>query len=178
MTARTQHEAPARSPESTMDSGLSHFLALERMASRMPRDFTASLLSQEELDRVRAILYGPQRPVATDKRLINLGLAKLVLGKVVATRAAQEAIWQERYELRRGNDRHPLKLVQVLEVRSHREAMTIAWNIARQDVGRRWRYHLIQMGEEPQWTIFLPPPRQWDDFAPRPYFLEIQKLST
>lgn len=177
MTLSAQHEAPARSPVSTEEAGLSSFLALERMASRTPREFTASLLSQEELDRVRALLYGPQRPIATDKRLLNLGLAKVVLGKVVATRAAWEAIWKERYEIRRGNDKRPLKLVQVLETRSHREAMTAAWHLARQDVGSRWRYHLVQMGEEPRWTIFLPPPRQWDD-APRPYVLEIQKLST
>ncbi len=178
MTPTAQQEAPARSPDSTMDSGLLHFLDLDRAASRTPRDFTASLLSPEELDRVRALLWGPQRPVALDKRLINLGLAKVVLGKAVASRAAWEAIWMERYEIRRGNDRRPLKTVQVLEVRSHREAMTAAWNIARQDVGLRWQHHLLQVGEEPRWTIFLPPPRQWEQCSIRPYVLEIHKLST
>ncbi len=178
MSEYAHHEAPARSPGSTQESGLSCFLDLERAASRTPRAFVANLLSPEELKRVRALPYGPQHPVANDRRLMCLGLAKAALGKVVATKAAWEAVWQERYEIRRGNDRRPLKLVQVLEARSHREAMTTAWNIARQDVGRRWQYHLVQMGEEPQWTIFLPPPRQWDDFAPRPYVLEIQKLST
>jgi hypothetical protein len=177
MNARAHYEAMARSPESTMDSGLSSFMDQKRMASRTPREFTASLLSPEELDRVRALLYGPQRPARLDKRLISLGLAKIVLGKVVATKAAWEAIWQERYELRRGNDKRPLKLVQLLEVSSHREAMTTAWNTAKQDVGPRWQHHLLQMGEEPRWTIFLPPPRQWDDFAPRPYVLEIKKLN-
>ncbi len=176
MTQIAQQAAPAQSPVSTDEAGLSHFLALERMANRTPRAFIASLLSPEELDRVRALLYGPQRPVATDKRLLNLGLARIVLGKVVATKAAWEAIWMESYEIKRGNDRRPLKLVQVLEASSHREAMTTAWNIARKDVGPRWQHHLLQMGEEPRWTIFLPPPRQWEQCSIRPYVLEIHKL--
>ncbi len=171
-----QPEAPAQSPESTMDSGLPHFQDLNHAANRTPRAFTASLLNEEEIARVRALMWGPQRPMKLDKRLMSLGLAKAVLGKVVATRAAWEGIWQERYEIRRGNDKRLLKVVQVLEVRNHREAMTTAWNIARQDVGLRWQYHLLQVGEEPQWTIFLPPPRQWEQCSIRPYVLEIHKL--
>jgi hypothetical protein len=177
MTPTAQQEAPARSPGSTQEAGLSHFLALERMASRTPRDFTASLLSPEELDRVRALLWGPQRPVALDKRLLNLGLAKVVLGKVVASKASWEAIWMDRFEIRRGNDRRPLKTVQVLEVRSHREAMTAAWNIARQDVGPRWQSLLVQQGETPRWTISVPPPRVWNGCSIRPYCLEINQLT-
>lgn len=95
MTQIAQQAAPAQSPVSTEEAGLYCFLSLKRLASRTPRDFTASLLSPEELDRVRALLWGPQRPLALDRRLMNLGLAKLVLGKMVATRASWEAIWQE-----------------------------------------------------------------------------------
>lgn len=175
MNSHARNEAPAQCPGTTTVPGHSCFLALERMANRTPRAFTASLLSPEELDRVRALLWGPQCPVALDNRLLNLGLARIVLGKVVATRVAWEGIWQQRFEIRRGNDKRPLQVVETIEVGSYREALAMAWKIARREVRPQWQARLVQEGNDPCWTISVPPPRLWAGCSMRPYFLEIRK---
>jgi len=165
---------------SAYDSPGSHEPGLRRFwdqaANRTPTAFAARLLSAAELDRIKGLLFGPQWPVALDRRLVNLGLAMIVLGKTVATTTAITALWREEYEVRRGNDVRRLAVVAVIESDTARDALATAWDMARRDVGPRWRGRLVQEGDDGRWIIFLPPPRPWTARAIRPYVLELQRI--
>jgi len=166
------HQRPASCtrPDSK-ESGLSHFRDFEPGAHRVPTTFTARLLNQVELDRIADLLRGPRWPVALDQRLVNLGLARVVLGKVVATRVAREGLWRSRYQVRRGTDARHL-----IEADTQREALAAAWAMARRDVGPRNQDRLVQEGREGQWTIFLQPVRAWPAWSVRPYTLELLQI--
>jgi hypothetical protein len=131
-----------------------------------PKPFISRLLSPAELDRVRCLLRGPQHTVEADKRLMNLGLARVALGKTVATLVARESIWRERYELRRGSH------TRQISADCPRDALAQAWSLARRQVGPHWQERLVQEGGDGLWRIFLPPPR----WQVRPYELELRKL--
>ena len=171
------HQRPASCtrPDSK-ESGLSHFRDFEPGAHRVPTTFTARLLNQVELDRIADLLRGPRWPVALDQRLVNLGLARVVLGKVVASKAAREGLWRSRYEVRRSNDAHPLAVVAVIEADTQREALAAAWAMARRDVGEQRQRHLVQEGDAGRWSIFLPPVRTWPGWSVRPYTLELLQI--
>ena len=169
MIAQAQHwldDSPG-----SQESGLRRFWDRTRRARRTPTAFAAGLLRPVELERVQRLLCGPQWPVEADRRLMGLGLARIVLGKAVATGPAWEALWRKRYEVRRGNDVRRLAVVATIEADNPQDALATAWGMARRDVGPRWFCRLIQEGGDGHWTIFLPPPRlAW---RVRPYVLEL-----
>jgi len=170
-----QRPAPYQNPGS-QESGLRHFRDSEPCSHRTPTTFAARLLSAVELDRIAVLLRGPQWPAAIDRRLVNLGLAKVVLGKTVAAPAAWVGLWRNRYEVRRGSDAHHLVEVSVIEADTSRDALAAAWDIARRDVGSRNQDRLVQEGREGQWTIFLQPVRTWPAWSVRPYVLHLNKI--
>lgn len=174
MIASSRPRQSADGSPGSKESGLCHSMA--QAVRRTPRSFITRLLSPTEIDRVRILLHGPQRPLGGDRRIINLGLAKIVFGKVVATLVAHRGIWRERYELRRGSDLRNLSLVTILEADTEREALAEAWSLARRHVGPNWRERLVQEVCEDHWTIFLPPPREWPNWKIRPYVLELRKI--
>jgi|GEM_PF-3332768 len=177
MSAPQRDQVADASPGSK-ESGLRLSNTQIHPLNRTPKAFFSRLLSPVEIDRIIRLLQGPQRPVALDRRLLRLGLARIILGKTVATSAARYAVWRERYEVRRGSDVRCLALVGVIEADTPREALAEAWALARRDVGPRWQARLVQAGDEGRWSIFLPPPRVWPAWSARPYLLELSNTQS
>lgn len=141
------------------------------------KTFIRRLLSLEEQRRLVDLLYGPRAERTGDKRLLALGLARKVLGKVVATHAARQVAMRDRFEIRRGSDARHLVSAAMIETDTAEEALSIAWSMARRDVGSRWRSRLLLVSELNAWTIALPPPRTWPNCSIRPYVLCLLKLA-
>jgi hypothetical protein len=173
-TAGTQ-QLTDRSPGS-QESGLLHFWDRARGAQRTPKAFMARILSPAELDRIQSLLRGPRHFIVADKRLLGLGLARVALGKTVATKVAWESIWRQHYELRRGSDLRQFSVVSRFETDGSREALAHAWSLARRHVGPKWQDRLLQEGSDGHWTIFLQPPRAWPKWQVRPYVLELRQI--
>ena len=150
---------PAADSPGSQESGLSRFWRQGHCAHRAPRAFVARLLNHEELERVRALLSAPQRFARTDRRLMDLGLAVIVQGRVVPTQTAKVALWRERYELRRGSDVRRLAVVGFFEAESAPEALAKAFALARRHVGPIWGERLARVDGGDRWTIYLPPPK-------------------
>ena len=167
---------PAADSPGSKGSGLRRFWGQGHCAHRVPRAFVARLLNHEELERVRLLLSAPQRFARADRRLMDLGLAVIVQGRVVPTQTAREALWRERYELRRGSDVRRLAVVARFEADSAPEAITKAFALARRHVGPVWGERLAKVDGEDRWTIYLPPPRAWLGSTIRPYVLELRKI--
>ncbi|HML53146.1 MAG TPA: hypothetical protein PKC79_03545 [Solidesulfovibrio magneticus] len=140
------------------------------------KTFIRRLLSHEEQQRLVDLFYGPRAERAGDKRLLALGLARKVLGKVVASPAARKVVLRDRFEVRRGSHARHLAIVAMLEADTDEDALSTAWAMARRDVGSRWRSRLVLTSEPDTWTIALPPPRAWPDCTIRPYVLCLLKL--
>lgn len=161
------------SPGTRDGPGLSCFLA---PATTRLTGFLRGLLTPAEQARLVNLFCGPQRPLALDRRLLTLGLARRSLGKVVASYAARKGALRSRFEIRRGSDARHLASVAMLEADTVEEALSTAWAMARRDVGSRWRPRLLLVSEPNAWTIALPPPRAWPDCSIRPYVLCLLRL--
>lgn len=175
MNASNVRQPAADSPGSK-ESGLRHFWGQGHRAHKTPKAFITRLLNPDELERVQNLLNGPQRFARTDRRLMDLGLAVIVQGQVAATQTAREALWRQRYELRRGSDLRRLAVVAYLEADSAPEALAKAFALARRHVGAVWGERLARVDGEDRWTIYLPPPRAWLGSTIRPYVLELRKI--
>lgn len=175
MNIPDSRHSTAESPGS-QESGLRRFWGQGQRAHMAPRAFVARLLSPEELERVRALLSGPQRFARADRRLMDLGLAVIVQGRVVATQTARASLWRERYELRRGSDVRRLAVVGFFEADCAAEALTKAFALAWRHVGPYWGERLARVDGSDRWTIYLPPPRAWVGSTIRPYVLELRKI--
>jgi hypothetical protein len=167
---------PTADSPGSQESGLSRFWGQGQRAHRAPRAFVARLLSHEELERVRELLNGPQRFARADRRLMDLGLAVIVQGRVMPTQTARASLWRERYELRRGSDVRRLSVVAFMEASSAPEALAKAFALARRHVGSYWGERLARVDGSDRWTIYLPPPRAWLGSTIRPYVLELRKI--
>ena len=167
---------PAADSPGSQEPGLRRFWDQGHCAHRTPRAFVARLLNPEELERVCLLLSCPQRFARADRRLMDLGLAVIVQGKVVPTQTARASLWRERFELRRGSDVRRLAVVGRFEADSAPEALAKAFALARRHVGPVWGERLARMDGEDRWTIFLPPPRAWLGSTIRPYVLELRKI--
>jgi len=165
----------AESPGTRDGPGLSCFLA---PSSARLKSIFRTLLTPDEQERLVDLLCGPRRSLALDRRLLALGLAYKALGKVVASHAARRVALRERFEIRRGSDARHLATAAMVETDTHEEALSIAWSIAKRDVGSRWHSRLMFKSAETSWTIFLPPPRSWPDCSIRPYILCMLKLQS
>ena len=175
MNASNVRQPAADSPGS-QEPGLRRFWGQGHCAHRTPRAFVARLLNPEELERVRELLSGPQRFARADRRLMDLGLAVIVQGRVAATQTARANLWRERYELRRGSDVRRLAVVAYMEADCAPEALAKAFALARRHVGPIWGERLARVDGEDRWTIYLPPPRAWLGSMIRPYVLELRKI--
>jgi len=167
---------PATDSPGSQESGLRHSWGHGHRAHRTPRAFVARLLSVDELERVHNLLSAPQRFAKIDRRLMDLGLAVIVQGRVAATQTARASLWRERYELRRGSDVRRLAVVGFFEADSAPEALAKAFALARRHVGSYWGERLARVDGEDRWTIYLPPPRAWLGSTIRPYVLELRKI--
>jgi hypothetical protein len=167
---------PATDSPGSQEPGLRRFWGQGQRAHRTPKAFITRLLSVDELERVRELLSGPQRFAKADRRLMDLGLAVIVQGRVVATQTARASLWRERYELRRGSDVRRLAVVGFFEADSAPEALTKAFALARRHVGPYWGERLARVDGSDHWMIYLPPPRAWLGSMIRPYVLELHKI--
>jgi len=167
---------PATDSPGSQEPGFSRFWRPGHCAHRTPKVFITRLLNPDELERVQNLLSGPQRFARTDRRLMDLGLAVIVQGRVVATQTARASLWRERYELRRGSDVRRLAVVAYMEADCAPEALTKAFALARRHVGSYWGERLARVDGEDRWTIYLPPPRAWLGSTIRPYVLELRKI--
>ena len=161
------------SPGTRNGPGLSSFLA--PTVNRLKTIFKTLLLPKEQA-RLVELLHGPRCAELLDKRLLALGLARKVLGKVVATDAARQVAMRDRFEIRRGSDARHLVSAAMLETDTVKEALSIAWAMARRDVGSRWQSCLVLEPVSGGWTIFLPTPRAWPGCSIRPYVLCLMRL--
>jgi|GEM_PF-1654248 len=121
---------PAADSPGSQEPGLRRFWDQGHCAHRTPRAFVARLLNPEELERVCLLLSCPQRFARADRRLMDLGLAVIVQGKVVPTQTARASLWRERFELRRGSDVRRLAVVGRFEADSAPEALAKAFALA------------------------------------------------
>ena len=167
---------PATDSPGSQESGFRHSWGHGHRVHKTPKAFITRLLSVDELERVRELLSAPQRFARTDRRLMDLGLAIIVQGRVVPTQTASVALWRERYELRRGSDVRRLAVVGFFEADSAPEALTKAFALARRHVGPVWGERLVRVDGGDRWTIYLPPPRAWLGSTIRPYVLELRKI--
>ncbi len=137
------------------------------IAGRKHRPLFMRLLGEDGVARVEQLLQRPCWPAAGDEKLQGLGLARVVLGKAVATSTARQCFFLPRFGV---------VPIACLEVEHMRQAVKIVREsiVAKLDDGIRAQ--LAEGGDEVFFEFRAVPKRVWRECDQSPLIVQIVRL--